>query len=55
MSDEELKQYVDEQKKIRSGIKAKINELNKKRRAYVAQKQSESMKKNVLENVMINA
>lgn len=54
-SDKELKEYVEQQKKIRSEITAKINELNKKRRAFIAKKQSESMKKNVLENVMIQA
>jgi len=54
-SDTELKEYVEQQKKIRSEITAKINELNKKRRAFIAKKQSESMKKNELENVMIQA
>ncbi|MEQ6125223.1 vWA domain-containing protein [Pseudotenacibaculum sp. MALMAid0570] len=55
MSDAELKKYVEKQKKIRSEIKTKINELNKKRRAFIAQKQKESSKKNELESVMIKA
>ena len=55
LSDSELKKYVETQKNKRSEIKAKINELNKKRRAYVAKKQQESMKKNELESVMIKA
>ncbi len=55
MSDAELKKYVEKQKKVRSEIKAKINELNKKRKAYISQKQKESMKKDELENVMIKA
>lgn len=55
LSDDELKKYVESQKKKRSEIKVKINELNKKRRAYVAKKQQESMKKNELESVMIKA
>ncbi|MBL4605846.1 MAG: VWA domain-containing protein [Flavobacteriaceae bacterium] len=55
LSDNELKKYVETQKKKRSEIKIKINELNKKRRAYVAKKQQQSMKKNELESVMIKA
>lgn len=55
MSDKELKSYVEEQKKIRKDIKAQISELNKKRRAYIAKKQNESMKKGELNNVMIKA
>ncbi|MFD2566500.1 hypothetical protein [Pseudotenacibaculum haliotis] len=55
MSDAELKKYVEKQKKVRSKIKAKINELNKKRKAYISQKQKETMKKDELENVMIKA
>ena len=54
-SDKELKEYVEQQKKIRSEIVAKINELNTKRKVFIAKKQSESMKKNELENVMIQA
>jgi len=54
-TDKELKEYVEEQKKLRAEITKKINELNKKRRAFIAQKQSESTKKNELENVMIQA
>jgi hypothetical protein len=55
MSDAELKAYVAKQKKLRSEIKAKINQLNSKRKAFIAKKQSESMKKDELENVMIQA
>lgn len=55
MTDKELKSYVEEQKKIRKQIKAQISELNKKRRAYVAKKQRESVKKDELDNVMIKA
>ena len=54
-SDKELKEYVEQQKKIRSEIVAKINELNTKRKVFIAKKQSESVKKNELENVMIQA
>jgi hypothetical protein len=55
MSDSELKEYVAKQKKLRSEIKAKINELNQKRKVFIAKKQSESMKKDELESVMILA
>ncbi len=55
MTDKELKSYVEEQKKIRKQIKEQISELNKKRRAYVAKKQRESVKKDELDNVMIKA
>jgi hypothetical protein len=55
MSDAELKAYVAKQKKLRSEIKAKINKLNSKRKVFIAKKQSESMKKGELENVMIQA
>ena len=53
MSDSELKEHVAKQKKLRSEIKAKINELNRKRNAFIAKKKSESMKKDELESVMI--
>ncbi|MFY0629813.1 MAG: VWA domain-containing protein [Flavobacteriaceae bacterium] len=55
LSDSELKKYVETQKEKRLKIKAEINDLNKKRRAYVSKKQQESMKKNELESVMIKA
>lgn len=55
MSDAELKAHVAKQKKLRSEIKAKINQLNSKRNVFIAKKQKESMKKDELENVMINA
>jgi hypothetical protein len=54
-TDAELKAFVEEQKKLRTEITSKINELNKKRRAFIAQKQSESNKKNELESVIIKA
>ena len=54
-SDEELKKYVEEQDKIRSKIKVKINELNRKRKIFIAKKQNESMKKGALDNVIIQA
>ena len=55
MTEEELKAHVEKQKKIRNEIKGQISELNKKRRAYVAKKQRESMKNGELNNVMIKA
>lgn len=55
ITEEELKAYVEKQKKIRNKIKGQISELNKKRRAYVAMKRRESMKKGELNNVMIKA
>lgn len=55
MSDKELEAYVKQQKKIRKDIKEQINELNKKRRAFVAKKQRESIKNGALENVIITA
>lgn len=54
-SDEELKKYVEEQDKIRSKIKVKINELNRKRKIFIAKKQNESMEKGALDNVIIQA
>lgn len=55
MTEEELKAHVEKQKKIRNEIKGQISELNKKRRAYIAKKQRESMKNGELNNVMIKA
>ena len=54
-SDEELKKYVEVQDKIRSKIKLKINELNRKRKIFIAKKQNESMEKGALDNVIIQA
>ena len=54
-SDEELKKYVEEQDKIRSKIKVKINELNRKRKIFITKKQNESMEKGALDNVIIQA
>lgn len=54
-STEEIKQHVAKKSKERKEIQNKIQELNKKRRKFVAKKQAESSKKNELESVMINA
>lgn len=50
----EIKKYVAQQKTKRKAIQAKINELNKKRSAYVAKKQSEQNLKS-LDKAMIEA
>lgn len=54
-SAKEIKVYVEKKRKERAEIQQKIQELNKKRKAYVAKKQRESSKKNELESVMIKA
>ncbi len=54
MSDTELQQYVEEQRKERILIKKKISELDRKRRVFIAKKQQESTKTNELESVIIN-
>jgi len=54
-SAKEIKNYVGEKRKERSEIQQKIQELNKKRKVYVAKKQQENTKKNELESVMIKA
>ncbi|CAM1352013.1 vWA domain-containing protein [Tenacibaculum insulae] len=54
-SSKEIKKYVDTKRKERTEIQRKIQELDKKRKQYVAKKQQESSKKNELENVMIKA
>jgi hypothetical protein len=51
----EIQTYVAEQAIKRKEIQQKINQLNKKRRAFIAKKQQESTKKNELESVMIKA
>ena len=54
MTTQEIKNYVKKQQLKRTKIKAKIQNLNKKRRKYVAKKQKESSK-NQLDNVLIKA
>lgn len=54
-SAKEIKVYVEKKRKERAEIQQKIQELNKKRKSYVAKKQRESSKKNELESVMIKA
>ncbi|KAF9659844.1 VWA domain-containing protein [Tenacibaculum mesophilum] len=54
-SAKEIKMYVEKKRKERTEIQQKIQELNKKRKTYVAKKQRESSKKNELESVMIKA
>lgn len=54
MADNELKKYVEKQRKKRILIK-KISELDKKRRAYIAKQKNESTKKNELESVILQA
>lgn len=52
---EEIKKYVNSKRKERSDIQEKIQELDKKRKQYIAKKQQKDAKKNELENVMIKA
>lgn len=54
-SSKEIKKYVDAKRKERVDIQNKIQELNKKRKQYVAKKQKENSNKNELESVMIKA
>ena len=51
----EIKKYVSDQRIKRKAIQQKIQELDKKRRAYIAKKKKSSSKKNELESVMIKA
>jgi len=55
MSDEALKKYVNMLGKERAVIKNKMNEFDKKRRAYITSKQQESAKENELESVILKA
>ena len=55
MSDEALKKYVNTLGKERAVIKNKMNEFDKKRRAYITSKQQESAKENELESVILKA
>ncbi|NNL42997.1 MAG: VWA domain-containing protein [Desulfobacterales bacterium] len=52
-SAKEIKAYVEQKKVERQSIKKEIQELNEKRRKFIADKQKEN--KNGLENAMINA
>ena len=54
-SSKEIKNYVDTKRKERTEIQQKIQQLDKKRKQYVAKKQRENNTKNELENVMIKA
>ncbi|OSY87372.1 von Willebrand factor type A [Tenacibaculum holothuriorum] len=54
-SEKELKAYVEKKRTERARIQKKIQELNKKRKIYVATKRSKNDKKNELESVMIKA
>jgi len=54
-SENEIKAYVQLKAKEREEIQQKIQELNSKRRKYIAKKQKESIKKDDLNNVMIKA
>ena len=55
MSDEALKKYVNMLGKERAVIKNKMNEFDKKRRAYITSKRQESAKDNELESVILKA
>lgn len=54
-SDAEIKKYVKEQANKREEIQEKIKELDKKRREFIAKQQKEGIKKDELNNVMIEA
>ena len=55
MSDIELKGHVEKLKEERLLIKKRVNQLDKKRRTFIAKKQQKSTKENELESVIINA
>lgn len=55
MSDIELKGHVEKLREERLLIKKRVNQLDKKRRTFIAKKQQESTKENELESVIINA
>ncbi len=54
-SNKEIETYVVEKSKEREKIQQKIQELNKKRKTYVAQQKQQKTKKNELESALINA
>ena len=55
MSDIELKGHVEKLREERLLIKKRVNQLDKKRRTFIAKKKQESTKENELESVIINA
>ena len=55
LSNSELEKHVNLLSQKRITIKKKINQLDKKRRAYITNKKSESTKKDELESVIIKA
>ncbi len=54
-SSKEIKNYVNTKRKERAEIQQKIQELDKKRKQYIAKKQRTDSKQNELESVMIKA
>jgi len=55
MNVQEKEQYIQEKSEERENIKKEINELNKKRNAFVAEKQKENGEEAMLDKVMIKA
>jgi len=55
LSNSELEKHVNLLSQKRITIKKKINQLDKKRRAYITNKKLESTKKDELESVIIKA
>ncbi len=55
MNTEERKKYVEEKKEEREQIQNAIQELDKKRRVFVAEKRKENADKNTLDAVMIES
>jgi tRNA uridine 5-carbamoylmethylation protein Kti12 len=55
MNAEERKAYVEKQSKERADLQTKINQLNREREQYVAQKMKETAGTNTLDSVMISA
>ena len=53
MNVEERKAYVEQKAKERENIQIQINELDKKRRDYVAQKLAENSEDNTLDAAML--
>jgi hypothetical protein len=55
MNGEERKAYVGKSAKERTELRTKINQLNRDREQYVAQKMKEVVGTNTLDSVMISA
>lgn len=55
MSVEERKAYIEKNAKDRAGLQKKINQLNREREQYVAQKLKDEAGTNTLDSVMISA